>query len=621
MKDGAENEVQALRRRVAELEASLATDRRERAKARRDGAEVPADRPPRGHTYLAGLIEGTNDVVFAKNLQGRYEVINGAGARVFGLPRTQIIGKDNFQLLDPDTARRMAENERRVTATGSPVVFEESLNTALGPGTWLTSMGPWRDEQGNVIGVVGISRDITERKNAQRALQFQSEVIRRLGAGVVVLRAKDAVIVYANRCFERMFGYEPGELNGKLAPVLNAPRPDATPEEVGRKIIDELDENGSWAGQVLNIRKDGSTFWSCAIVTTLESPEHGKVRVSVNEDISERKRAEQALQFHSEVVRRLGAGVCVVREKDAAIVYTNKHFEEMFGYGPGELIGRRPEVLNADGPDGGPQDTMRKIIDSLDENGSWEGEVLNIRKDGGLFWSHAIVTTLESPEHGPVWISVSRDISQRKRAEQAVRRARSRLTSAREVERKRLAGELHDSIGQGLVALKLALDAEGRGSLSQQCTKLIQEIRHLCGGLYPQTLDSLGLISALRRLGKQCEPTMRFQLHCPSNLLEARFGPDEEIALFRIAQEATSNAIRHSRAANIEFSLEHRDGRICLEIVDDGCGFDTTGQCSQGLGRRMMQERAEAVDGSLEITSRPGRTRVRVSVPFTTPAN
>jgi len=333
-------------------------------------------------------------------------------------------------------------------------------------------------------------------------------------------------------------------------------------------------------------------------------------------------RENQALQFQSDVIRRLGAGVCVVRARDAAIVYTNKQFEKMFGYEPGELIGRRPEVLNADGPEATPQGAMEKIVAALETRGSWTGEVRNIRKDGALFWSHATVTTLESPEHGRVWISVSQDISQRKRAEQAVRRARRRLAGAREAERKRVAGELHDSIGQGLIALQLALDAEGHGSFARQCTRLIQEVRHICHGLYPQTLESLGLVSALRRLGRQCEPAMRFRLHCPKSLLEARFGLDEEIALFRIAQEATSNAVRHSRASNIEFRLRHRNGRICLDIIDDGCGFDTAAQdAQQGMGQRMMRERAEAVDGSLEITSRPGRTRVRVSVPVEPPGD
>ncbi|MDZ4158778.1 MAG: PAS domain S-box protein, partial [Anaerolineaceae bacterium] len=134
-------------------------------------------------------------------------------------------------------------------------------------------------------------------------------------------------------------------------------------------------------------------------------------------DISERKQAEEELRFHSEIMRTMAEGVYTIRASDGVITYANPTFEHMFGYEPGELIGKHVSIVNVPG-DKSPEATANEIINILRRTGAWSGEVHNIRKDGTTFWCFASVSAFEHLEHGSVWVAVHEDITERKLAEQ-----------------------------------------------------------------------------------------------------------------------------------------------------------------------------------------------------------
>lgn len=123
------------------------------------------------------------------------------------------------------------------------------------------------------------------------------------------------------------------------------------------------------------------------------------------------------LALHSRILASLGDGVQLTRGSDARLIYTNRAFDEMFGYAPGELIGQPVSVLNATGP-ALPEETAQQIIESLKRDGRWQGDIRNRRKDGSAFWCHASVTETTHPLHGRVWISVHQDLSKRLADEQ-----------------------------------------------------------------------------------------------------------------------------------------------------------------------------------------------------------
>ena len=147
---------------------------------------------------------------------------------------------------------------------------------------------------------------------------------------------------------------------------------------------------------------------------------------TLEEDIAERKKTEIALRLDGEIMANMAEGVQLTRENDSVIVYANSQFEKMFGYRPGELLGKHVSVLNATS-EKSSKGTADDIIRTLKNKGTWDGEILNVRKNGATFWCHASISTFIHPDHGKVWISVQQDISERKWAEEALRESEERF--------------------------------------------------------------------------------------------------------------------------------------------------------------------------------------------------
>ncbi|MEU9736200.1 sensor histidine kinase [Streptomyces sp. NPDC048002] len=199
----------------------------------------------------------------------------------------------------------------------------------------------------------------------------------------------------------------------------------------------------------------------------------------------------------------------------------------------------------------------------------------------------------------------------------------ARVLLAQEGERRRIAQDLHDEVGQSMTAILLGLERAAdqaheplRGELrqAQEITReSLDEVRRLVRRLRPGVLDDLGLISALTSL------TTEFATHAGMRVRRS-FATDlpalddqTELVLYRVAQEALTNAARHAEAGQVEVSLHHGEGTVVLSVVDDGRG---TGVLREGAGIRGMRERALLVGAALEITSRPGAgTRIRLTVP------
>jgi len=205
-----------------------------------------------------------------------------------------------------------------------------------------------------------------------------------------------------------------------------------------------------------------------------------------------------------------------------------------------------------------------------------------------------------------------------------------RLVESEELERHRIAGELHDQVGQTLSALNINLDialglvtaeqAEVRLRLADSLALVegtLQAIENLMAELRPPLLEEYGLGAALAAYAKSFAKRTGVQARLDDpHELGRELSHDAAIALFRIAQEALANVSRHAQARTATVALRRETGRIVLEVIDDGRGFETGERASQRWGMTIMQERVAALGGSLEVQSSPGQgTRVRVRVP------
>ena len=223
----------------------------------------------------------------------------------------------------------------------------------------------------------------------------------------------------------------------------------------------------------------------------------------------------------------------------------------------------------------------------------------------------------------------------------AADRARVRMLASEVVrtsdrERSRVGRELHDSIAQSLAALRYQLvaieqtstDAETTARISDvraSAGELLEQIRLLSYEVHPQILDDLGLVPALRHLARKTtdQVVVEVTITAGSEAELASLAPDVSAALYHVAREATSNAVRHANASHVNVRIGILEGDVIMQVDDDGSGFDVgTVERNQGaMGLFTMRERVALLDGSLAIASTRDRgTLVRVSIPLATTA-
>jgi signal transduction histidine kinase len=208
--------------------------------------------------------------------------------------------------------------------------------------------------------------------------------------------------------------------------------------------------------------------------------------------------------------------------------------------------------------------------------------------------------------------AVAVELSQR-----VARDALRRVVQAQELERRRLARELHDETGQALTSILLGLkpleDAltghparEALAELREHVVAALQDVRRLAVELRPKLLDDFGLVPALERLTESFaeQTSMRVDFH--SALGEKRLPSEVETALYRVVQESLTNVVKHARARSVSVSVVRRNGAVAAVIEDDGAGFQPATAREDGVGLLGMRERLALLDGRLEIESRPG---------------
>jgi signal transduction histidine kinase len=204
------------------------------------------------------------------------------------------------------------------------------------------------------------------------------------------------------------------------------------------------------------------------------------------------------------------------------------------------------------------------------------------------------------------------------------------LIAAQEAERKRIAAELHDSLGQNLLLIKnraqLALLPGGAAAqstdqlenISQLASACVAEARQISHALHPPQLDHLGLTRALEALVKNTSQANGLQFTSKFESVDDLFPPDAAMNLYRVVQESLNNILKHARAKRVDIRLERDIHEVQLQIKDDGTGFnlEKTGN-GKGLGLKNIAERVRMLGGKWSVDSSPGQgTRVEVTIPI-----
>jgi len=383
------------------------------------------------------------------------------------------------------------------------------------------------------------------------------------------------------------------------------------------------------------ISADGRIVWLHDVVSVKVEPSGAVYLSGIMLDVTKRKEAEEELRQKTEILQKIFDHIPVMvtfRGADGGLKLVNRQWEQTFGWTLAELQERDGDILNEVYPDPA---SLRRAWDTIFAANSQWTTFRAIARDGRLIDTSWAVARLSDGTS----VGIGQDISERNRAEAERRRLLQRLITAQEDERRHLSRELHDNLGQYLSALLLGLESLARqpdlspAAVSQlsyltKTTKQFElDVHSVALELRPTTLDDLGLEPALSSFAREWAKRHDQRIKVVFNSSgfanpDKRLPFDVEVAIYRVVQEALTNASRHSNAQIVSIILERDKTQARVTIEDDGVGFDVEKMMSsppenRRLGLLSMQERVQMVGGEFKIDSGAGTTIV-VTIPLAT---
>ncbi|MBD0313474.1 MAG: PAS domain S-box protein, partial [Microcoleus sp. T3-bin5] len=247
---------------------------------------------------LQTVIEGTGDAIFVKDQQGRYKLANSATAKIFGRPKEEVLGQDDTALLPMEAAAFLQQVDRSVMEAKVSQTFEEEIPQTDGVHYFLTTKDPYRDAQGNIIGIIGIARDITERKQAEA---IQRQLLKDLSdmkfaldqAAILVMTDAQGVITDINDKFCEISKFSRTDLIGQTHRIIDS---NYHSKDFFRNLWNSITQGEVWHGQIKNRAKDSTHYWvDITIVPLLDESGKPFQYFAVEFDITTRKQAEEAL--------------------------------------------------------------------------------------------------------------------------------------------------------------------------------------------------------------------------------------------------------------------------------------------------------------------------------------
>jgi PAS domain S-box-containing protein len=508
--------------------------------------------------------------------------------------------------VDPAHRERLAAALRRTASDGTPTHEEYPLRDSVEQHRWLVTRATRSaDREGSVV--TGTTQDVTARREAEERLRASEAVLRSVAENspdFVTIVGPDLRILFVNRALGEL---PPEQVVGR--PSTDFALGDAA--AIAAQLRRVLATGVACRYEVSALRPDGLLHHYEHRLGAIRDGESVTGVIVHTTDVSDRRDSERRLRAQASVLATMLEGVVLV-DASGAIRLTNPAFDRMFGHEPGALDGRSFVTLLGSGavPAAGTQA---------------EFEVVGRRADGTRFEAAAIAGGLEFAGE-PYTVYVVQDVTERRTLERELLEIANR-------EQRRIGSDLHDGLGQELTGVALMLRGlasrvkRGQPATAADLDELvalvngaIESTRSLARGLSPVELERGGLVYALRALTVRARELYGLEVKFRSRVWpELTLDAAATTHLYRIAQEALTNAVRHARATQVSVVLGARGRRVVLTIADDGDGMRSDG--GNGMGLRIMRYRAQMMGGELAISDgAPRGTRVTCSVTQPEPA-
>jgi len=596
-----EEQTQALQQEIAERQQTEAALRQSEANYR-------------------NLLQTANSAIIRYDPQGRIHYINDYGVKLLGYEEHEILGRSLFETIIPEAelsgrdVRPMVHDLLR-----NPQSYPQGEGENLcrdGRRVWMSwSNQAIFNEQGDVVEILSVGNDTTQRRQAEEALQRSEAKFRAIFAnsqvGIYRTRIGDGLILDANQRFANLYGFDsPQEMIGLEHTVGYWVNPSDR-----QHAVELLKQNGEVRSFEAQLRKrDGTVFWGLfsSYLNAADDYIEGVIA-----DISDRKQAEAALQTSEERLRlaltAANQGLYDLNIETEEVV-VNPEYALMLGYDPATFHVTKSTWIESLHPDDRESVVAAYHACITGEVPNFQVEYRRRTQDGQWKWILSVGKVVAWNESGePIRaLGVVTDIDDCKLAEAA---------SILE-ERNRMAREIHDTLAQSFTGILAQVGAANQVltddvEATQSHLDLIKELartglteaRRSVVALRPQLLEEGSLQSALHHLVAQLrtaatDTTLYYEIEGAVYALPT----EVESNLLRIGQEALTNAIRYANADEIRVELIYDRDQFCLRVKDNGQGFGVGSiPASEGFGLLGMSERAERIGAQLTIRSQPGQ--------------
>lgn len=574
------------------------------------------------HSLFRCIVEGIGDGVFIYDREGRFLMHNTVFLNLLFSESTPVVGKHISEVFPAQLAQTLLGQNQLVLETGRTIGYELTVDGAHGKRHLLVQKGVYRNHRKEAVGLIGIARDITERKRAEEKLEKSERYFRALiekNRDAIVILSSQGRITYASPATRELFGFDLDELVGTDVFFWLHPEDVSRARQRFEDAVELPEVSMSIEFRVLC--KDGRWKWTESTATNLlQDPSMQAIVLNVR-DISERKQAEHDSRRFEAIVQASIDGILSV-DMEGRITSWNRGAQRIFGYSEAEMLGVAFKKLT-------PEDRVNECNEFNESvrcgKAVRDCETVRLGRGGERVAVSLTLSPIQDENRHITGIAVIvRDITERRRLEKEV-------LEIADFEKHRIGQDLHDDLCQHLVAISMignvlytelvglgVRQAEHAKQITAMIRNAVDHARILAKGLSPLNIAKGGLLAGLETLVAHTEQMFRVQCcfkHSSTVQIE-----NIEVAthLYRIAQEALHNAVKHSQGTRVVVCLGEDTNAFEITVSDDGVGPPEPQKCPSGggMGMHTMQYRAHIIGASLEISkNEQGGTSVLCRLP------
>ena len=584
--------------------------------------------------FLSEILEAAPLSIKATNTGGEIIYVNSATVELYGYPKEEMLGK-NPEMFNAEPNADEIQKSIFDTVLSGKVWSGEILNKKKNGETFPISAKIYslQDSNDDLLALVSFQEDITERRKAEEMLlrekEFAESIVSTAQAIILVLD-QDGRIVDFNPYMEDLTGYRIEEVKGKDWFDTFLPARDRSRiRDLFSTAISDTATRGNINPVVTRDGQEHQIIWYDKLLKYRD--EARRYLLSIGHDITERERADAALRDSEAKWRSLtehSPDHIMLLDREGKILFINRTVPDLTKE---EVVGRH---INDFTP---PRyhHLASECFDRVLETGIPAGyETEYHSKDGSILVFDVQLGPVYGGEEIVGIVSRSTDVTERRHAQEQLKSLASQLSLAEEKERRRIATELHDNVGQILAAAKMKLGGL-RGKLcTNEIEKNIAEAKRLCERaiaftrsltfqLSPPVLYEVGLEAAVEWLARNLEEQHGIRAEVSKDQEPKPLDDDIRVLLFQSVRELFNNVVRHARADRVRVSIERGPKGIRIVVEDDGTGFDVSawGE-SDGFGLFNIRERLTSVGGGFALRSSAGKgTRIVITAPLKSDSN